>query len=314
MEFQMPNPREAHHGLRAMKSVALADGALSFAERAMMTSIQEIFGTAIEVDAVEPIEPDALAEAISDPQIRWQLVGGLVVMSLIDQDADGREAKMVDAFARALEVKSREVKNLRQLSKGHTRMARFDILRRFWAVDRIRERIREEGLQILWQSIRAARRKYDNPEMAARYRALGELAPGTLGRAYYEYAMKNEFPFPGEIGAAPETITYHDMAHVLGGYDTTPDEEILVASFSAGFRKKNPLTFIMFVLCQFHLGLPIGPGVPPSTGLFEPAKALQAIRRGAAMNVDLSSRWEYWDVIEEPVEVLRERYNIAPRD
>jgi hypothetical protein len=37
-----------------------------------------------------------------------------------------------------------------------------------------------------------------------------------------------------------------------------------------------------------------------------------AIRRGAAMNVDLNSGWDYWPVMGEQVEELRRRYHILP--
>ena len=37
-----------------------------------------------------------------------------------------------------------------------------------------------------------------------------------------------------------------------------------------------------------------------------------AIRRGAAMTVDLNSGWDYWPVMGEQVEELRRRYNILP--
>jgi len=40
-------------------------------------------------------------------------------------------------------------------------------------------------------------------------------------------------------------------------------------------------------------------------GLFDPETALIALRRGAAMNVDLADGWEYWPVMGEQVEVLR---------
>lgn len=35
-----------------------------------------------------------------------------------------------------------------------------------------------------------------------------------------------------------------------------------------------------------------------------------AVRRGAAMNVDLNNGWDYWPVMSEQVEELRRRYNI----
>lgn len=50
------------------------------------------------------------------------------------------------------------------------------------------------------------------------------------------------------------------------------------------------------------------------TGFFDPAKALIAIRRGAAMNVDLNDGWDYWPVMGEQVEELRRRYNILPAE
>lgn len=48
------------------------------------------------------------------------------------------------------------------------------------------------------------------------------------------------------------------------------------------------------------------------TGFFDPVKAMIALRRGAAMNIDLNSGWDYWPVMGEQVEELRKRYNILP--
>jgi len=45
MELKMPTAEQAHWGLRAMKTVAVADGALDDAERQMLTSVQTILGT-----------------------------------------------------------------------------------------------------------------------------------------------------------------------------------------------------------------------------------------------------------------------------
>jgi len=45
MELKMPTAEQAHWGLRAMKTVAMADGALDDAERQMLTSVQTILGT-----------------------------------------------------------------------------------------------------------------------------------------------------------------------------------------------------------------------------------------------------------------------------
>ena len=50
------------------------------------------------------------------------------------------------------------------------------------------------------------------------------------------------------------------------------------------------------------------------TGFFNLEKAMVAIRRGAAMNVDLNNGWNYWPVMGQPVEELRRRYNILPAE
>jgi hypothetical protein len=135
---------------------------------------------------------------------------------------------------------------------------------------------------------------------------------GSLGRAYWEYCRENGFALPGEKGGAAEQILFHDCAHILSGYGTTPAEEVQVACFSAGFQRRDPWTFVFFVLLQFHVGVRMTPITAARTGFFDPTKAMIAIRRGAAMNVDLNSGWDYWPVMTEQVEELRRRYNILP--
>ena len=57
MELKMPTPEQAYWGLRAMKTVAMADGALDDAERQMLTSIQTILGTNHPVESLAPVTP-----------------------------------------------------------------------------------------------------------------------------------------------------------------------------------------------------------------------------------------------------------------
>jgi hypothetical protein len=150
----------------------------------------------------------------------------------------------------------------------------------------------------------------EQPELAARYRALGELAPGTLGRGYYDYAIRNHFPFPGERGGAPEMILPHDLAHVLAGYDTDPAGEMQVAAFTAGFRREQTATILLFALCQFDLGVKMVPQSAPEIGTLDPDRFFAAFVRGSKMTADLFGDWDFWPVIGERVDVLRVRYGI----
>lgn len=70
MELKMPSPEQAHWGLRAMKTIAMADGALDESELHMLASIQTILGTDHPVEQLEPITPGDLARALPDRQIR----------------------------------------------------------------------------------------------------------------------------------------------------------------------------------------------------------------------------------------------------
>jgi hypothetical protein len=314
MELKMPGPDQAYWGLRAMKSVALADGALDDSERHMLTSIQRVLGTDHQVEQLEPVMPGDLAHALPDRQIRQQLVQGLIVMSLIDGKASPQETDLVEQFARALDVSAPEVKDLRHVLNGEMLRLRLDLARRIWLRDKVKEIWDREGIKGLYEFMRGMIGRYEDAALAARYQALEHYPSGSLGRGYWEYCRTNGFALPGEKGGAAEPVVFHDCAHVLSGYGTDPAEEVQVACFSAGFQRRDPWLFVFFVLLQFHAGIRMTPITKARTGFFDPEKALIAIRRGAAMNVDLNDGWDYWPVMGEQVEELRRRYNILPAE
>jgi uncharacterized tellurite resistance protein B-like protein len=312
MELKMPTAEQAHWGLRAMKTVALADGVLDAAEVQMLKSVQTILGTNYAVEDLTPVTPEQLASAISDRQIRHQLVQGLIVVSLIDGKANDAETTTVERFARALDVEAPEVRDLRYLINGEMLRLRLDLGRRFWLREKVKEIWQTEGLRGLFKFVRGMVGRYEDASLARRYEALEHYPQGSLGRSYWEYCRTNGFPLPGEKGGAAEQVLFHDCAHVLSGYGTTPDQEVQVACFSAGFQRRDPWTFVFFVLLQFHVGIRMTPITEARTGFFDPAKAMIAIRRGAAMTVDLNNGWDYWPVMRDQVEDLRKRYNIMP--
>jgi hypothetical protein len=189
---------------------------------------------------------------------------------------------------------------------------RLDMVRRFWLREKVIEIWNKEGVRGIFKMVRGLMGKYENPAIAARYQALEQYPSGSLGRTLWEHWRENGFALPGQKGGAPEQICFHDCAHVLSGYGTTPAEEVQVACFSAGFQRRDPFTFVLFVLLQFHVGVRMTPITEARTGFFDPEKAMVAVRRGAAMTVDLNSGWDYWPVMSEQVEELRRRYNILP--
>jgi hypothetical protein len=55
------------------------------------------------------------------------------------------------------------------------------------------------------------------------------------------------------------------------------------------------------------------PGSRAERGFFDVERALVALERGAAMSIDLTDGWSYWEVADVPLAELRRRYNILPK-
>lgn len=314
MELHLPPPHLVPYGLRAMKTLALANGALADAERAMMASAQRLFGTDIDIDGLDPIEPDELARHITDPALRRQIVRALTLLTLVDGVATRDEVDVVDGFARALEVASADLRVLRNLAEENLWRVRFDIGRRFWAREKLAEFVGDKGLGWLARAVAAMAGIAEDRRLAARYRALGDAPAGSLGRAYHDFIIASQFSFPGEKGSPPEVITLHDFTHVLSGYGTDPAGEMQVVAFHAGCRReeKDPFAFLMFGIVQFHVGVRLTPATVGHRGNFEPERVLRALRRGIACTIDPTDGWDPWQVMQRPLDELRAEYHIEP--
>lgn len=314
MQLLKPPPELVPFGLRAMKTVATADGSFSDSERHLLATAQSVFGTDVDVDSLETITPEELAGRLTDPAMRRQIVRGMVVLSLVDGEASPAETATVDAFARALGVDSRDLVALRDLADKHFLRARFDIARRFFAREKGLEYAKEKGLGWVVRSLTVMAGLREDAGIAARYRALEACPAGSLGRAYFDFVRGNGYSFPGERGSPAEMIALHDLTHVLSGYGTDPDGELQVLAFHAGCRReeKDPFSFLMFGIAEFHLGLAMSPVATGSTGKLDPVKMFRALERGSACTIDPTDGWDPWPVMNEPLPALREQYRIPP--
>ena len=312
MDFRVPPPEVVPIGLRAMRAVAESDGPLDAAEREMLSAAQRVFGTQIDIDTLPPITPAETAAALSDPQLRWQLAHGLIVMALSDGRPKKAEAECVRAFAEALEVPLQDISTLEKLADEHFALARLDIARRFAGREQMVADVREKGVGWLARSLSTIAGLREDPELAAPYRALEASPVGSLGRAYFDFVRGNGFTFVGEKHGSPEPLVVHDLSHILSGYGTDPIGEIQVLSFQAGYRKRNPFTYVLFALFQFQLDLRMSPLAPSFEGTFDPEKMMIALQRGAAMDRDLTDAWDWWPVMDRPLEEVRRDFGIPP--
>ena len=313
MELPRPTPTEAEAGLRAIKTVLTLEAPLNPIEQKLIAAAQRhVLRSDVDVDGLAPITAAELAAIVVRPEVRAQLVMGMVVATFVSGDARPRQHEAIAEFTAALDVDMPELEDLRLLIDHRLTLLRFDVLRRTYIGEGLAAIWRDEGVRGLVERLARFRGWAEEPTLAARYRALGDLPEGTLGRAYFEHCRRGGFAFPGERFGAPEAIVVHDMAHVLGGYGTDPAGELQVAAFTAGFRKREQtLSILLFALAQFDLGIAMVPVAEPELGNLDADAFLTAFARGAAMRVDLFDGWDMWAAVDQPLDVLRRRYGIA---
>lgn len=254
-----------------------------------------------------------VAAIIRDPQRRKRLVQLAAIRVMVDGKVSHEHASAVAALARALQVKDRAVPTLHKLAERRRLATRFAVMGRIMAKF-VPEAWRDQGFAGVKQVLSIFTGRRLDELTAARYRALGTLPPGSLGRSLYEHCRSRNFALPGEPDGLPERMLFHDVGHVLSGYDTDPAGEIQQAAFQAGFMRNDGFAFLFFGIVQFHFGMKMTPVAAAEVGYFDITKVLTALARGAACNVDLSDNWDFWAVANEPLEHVRQALGVPPLD
>lgn len=310
------NPLQAQAILQAMGQVATVGGRRSLSDtcrRALVSASRVVFQLPGEPtrDALLPISPEELAAALPDRTLAEWATRFLTVMSLVDGSLDQGKVALVSAYAESLGVREEYLTQLSQGARGNLEWIRADMTR--------------QNIKSLWDQPWDGRDVMEiflpyrgnaaDPSLAARYRALETLAQGTFGRALYDLYIRNRYAFPGEEQGLNERFGMpHDSTHVLSGYDTSPQGEILVSTFTAGMHPRLPMEgHILPVIFSWHVGIEINALAGSTTGRLDPEKFWVAWVRGSAMPVDLfRGDWNVWEIADEPVEAVRERYCVPP--
>jgi hypothetical protein len=320
MDLAAPDPELVPFALRAVKTVATVDGPLDATQRTAIALAQRLnLGTDVDVDALAPISPEELAAALPQvPAGRLRVVRAMVIVSLLRGDVSPAQAREVDRYAQALGVEEHAVENLRRLADGRIALLRFDVSRRSFTGTAAAQTVEAEGALRLLRQVAARAGLYDDAEEAARWEGLAAYAEGTLGRALWDYYQRNRFPVPGRRHALPAFAVVHDLCHVLSGYGVDPPGEIEVVSFQAGFMREDPMSTLLFVILQSHLGMRLVRIASSHVGgLDDPAileRAFRAFRRGSAVTVDLFDHWDFWPELAQPIDEVRRRLGIPQPD
>lgn len=302
--------------LGAMRLVASANGTqpLSEADRGALVAFDRFIlkrAGVLDIAALPAPSADAVAKAVRDPADRDHVVQFLIVMAVVDATVDRAKIRVVDAFAQALGVREDAVRQLAEVGRGHLAWVRADVARR---------NLRSITGHDVDQTIDAwilPYRDAPDPALAARYRTLQDLPGGTLGRTFFEFYRTNGFAFAGEpAGLNQRFASPHDSTHILSGYDTTPQGELLVSTFTAGMHPKEPMSgHILPVILSWHLGIELAKLPGEIKGQLDPGKFWNAWERGSQVVVDVfADRWNFWEEARAPLVTLRERYRVPPLD
>jgi hypothetical protein len=321
MQLIHPEPEEAMLCLRAVRSVVARAAGIPAAARAMMTAAQQsLLQTDADLDALAPITPAELAAGISTPGLSDQVVQAMLLGVLADGEPDPAGQARAEAFATALGVGIPGLRTVRLLCEHNMLLFRLDFLRRSNLRDMLIDQYRHHGgIQGVVHGLLGMRGFRQDPELARRYNALGDLPEDTLGYAFFRHYHENGFALPGERTGFPEAAVYHDMTHVLSGYGTTVEQETMVGGFTAGYRRVNPFYVLLLPTLSFSTGVNVTASNQPhvTATLANPGVAagfIHAIERGARVNTDLSANWDYWPLVELPLAEARARLDIPPLD
>ncbi len=297
-----------------------AEGGMGDTHRVLLDTIQRmLLHTELDVNTLPEVDAETLAAHFADPALGRQLVRGMLVMSLAIGPASPAQVELIGRFARALDVHEPAVRAIEHLA--HEEMVRFllDFHRRSNIRDYIDNQYRTQGGIIgVAKALLDFKGVLHDEKLAARFQALGELPDDSLGHAFFLHYRDNGFAFPGETGGFPMGAVFHDVGHVLAGYDISPEGELQVASFQAGYRRtENSFFTILFAVLIHTSGINVAPlPMPKHPGrigegkLFE--QMLHALERGAQVTVDIGGGWDFWPSMEMPLAEVRRRLNVPP--
>lgn len=307
-------PQQTRAILGAMRSVAETGRALSDADaRALAAASLYMFGQTapLDVTALQPVAPAALAAAIADPRLREDALKFATVMALVDGTLDKAKVAAVVNYARALGLHERYVDEIAEAAQGHVKQALADMTRanmvsitgKQWA----------DADATAWLMPYA---KEPDPALAARCRALGHLPPDSFGHAFYLHYTSNKYEFPGEAAGLNAAFALpHDTVHVVSGYGTTPRGELLASTFTAAMHPHFPMAgHILPAIFSWDLDVQINPVAKDAASGLDPVEFWHAYAGGKTATVDtFAPGWDFWRCVETPLRALRKQWAI-PED
>lgn len=312
--FQL-TPERSAAAFGALRAVIEAGGPVDAREADFLAACAETLEVPDAGPEAAAVTGARLAALFPDAEARRGLVHAMFVAACIDTQVSPGSVDAVHRYAAELGVRTRWLATLRHAARRQSAPIRRALYTHSPDSRRLFQRTwREDGVRGLWRVVRFLLGSSPvDPALARRYRQLGLLPEGTLGRTFWADMRQRGLDFPGEPGGLPEKILHHDLMHCITGYDTSPAGECQLSGFYAAFTPGEPFTFLVISLTTFHIGMKgVSPAfVLPTIGAFDVRHVLRAYERGARLGVDVMDSWDYWALMPLPLAEVRERLGIG---
>ncbi len=300
-------------------------GAMSDVQASLLTEVIEaVLDVRVDVAALEPLEPAALAQAMADQseEFRRRVVHIMVLAELILRPIPPEVARRVAEYADALDANDQFVRIARRYAQGAFGLAWLD-LRQTGFVDHW-EMARMDQLKTNVKLENQLALGVEDRTLAELWNSFQDFAPGTLGRAVWDMYRGRGFALPGSKGGASAYLAQHDFVHVLTDYGTNLPGELEVFSL-IGRADPDPKGFAWVATI---VGL-FDTGYIATAGFFDAnvkvrwlddsvmhVRVADALRRGRALREQLGVdllEVDYHDFASQPVDDVRRELGLAPK-
>ena len=147
MKLLRPTVEEGAVGLRAMVTVARAPGEIPNPARGLIEAAQKVLlGSSEQIDDLDPISPEELAATIERPEIRNQLVNGMVLATLSAGEPPPKQVEVVRSFANALSVSGPQLSAIEKIANHDMLLFKLCVLRNGHLPDAIKDEVRHLSL------------------------------------------------------------------------------------------------------------------------------------------------------------------------
>jgi hypothetical protein len=324
-----PTADEAHMQSRAIAALVAPDDGLTDTQRVLLEALwPAMTGHTIDLSDLDPPSVDVLGATLARRDLRFRsrtvqimLLGALVLRPLPAEVAD-----RISAAARDLGVDEGMVDVAQRFAHGTLGLAAHDFERNgytsTWSEEQHRSLHTAKALAKPWDL------DVHDPELAARWAALGDLPDGTLGRGVWKMYRARGFEFPGLPGSAPPLLAQHDWVHVLADYGTVVESELEVFAFVARANDDmRGFSLLAMVVSLFETGyLRTGAGLFESdpghlsVGRSMAVRVADAMRRGALCHdvvADSDSTdylaLDWFGLADLPIDEARARFRVQPK-